>query len=315
MEMIVAVDERGGIAKDGQIPWLGQFPEDMKFFKETTMGHAVFMGRTTFFSLPPRFRPLPYRTNIVYTRTPEHYDNSSDPSVSLVFSNEGPDNHTNISKNRKIFIIGGSQIYNKFYYQCNTIWVTRIQDDYQCDTFLDINKILDNYWLAEIVLQGKGFVIEKYIRCVGFTGTSGKRPHRGLYPCGAVKPSSSVDVDELRQRIPFGNSRLAPSERDPYGVSTLVVPDSSKSMDDGVKRTESRSMGAVGSQSIAKLGNPTTNGIHKLLQMTPHSLRHLLGTKVSFRLRLHETFQSFPLLTNIFSRTTKRIHHKNNEDT
>jgi hypothetical protein len=49
---------------------------------------------------------------------------------------------------------------------------------------------------------------------------------------GAVKPRSSVDVDELRQRIPFGNSRLAPSERDPIGVSTLVVPDSSKSMDD-----------------------------------------------------------------------------------
>ena len=45
MEMIVALDERGGIAKDGQIPWLGQFPEDMKFFKETTMGIYTHTGK------------------------------------------------------------------------------------------------------------------------------------------------------------------------------------------------------------------------------------------------------------------------------
>ena len=96
--MIVAVDERGGIAKDWQIPWLGEFPEDMKFFKYITMNHTVFMGKNTFFSLPPRFRPLPYRTNIVYTHTPEKYDNIIDPSFSLFFSDEGPE--TQIIKNQ-----------------------------------------------------------------------------------------------------------------------------------------------------------------------------------------------------------------------
>ena len=163
MEMIVAVDERGGIAKEGQIPWLGEFPEDMKFFKDTTMGHVVFMGKNTFFSLPPRSRPLRCRTNIVYTRTPEKYDNIIDPSFSLFFSDEGPDKQQ--IKKQKIFIIGGTQIYNQFYHLCDVIWVTRIHDDYQCDTFLDIDKILDNYWLSRIVRQGEGFVIEKYTRC------------------------------------------------------------------------------------------------------------------------------------------------------
>ena len=145
MEMIVAVDERGGIAKDGQIPWLGEFPEDMKFFKYITMNHTVFMGKNTFFSLPPRFRPLPYRTNIVYTHTPEKYDNIIDPSFSLFFSDEGPE--TQIIKNQKTFIIGGSQIYNQFYHLCDVIWVTRIHYDYQCDTFFHIDKILQNFWL------------------------------------------------------------------------------------------------------------------------------------------------------------------------
>ena len=160
MEMIVAVDSHGGIAKDGQIPWLGQFPEDMKFFKYTTMYNTVFMGKNTFFSLPLRFRPLPYRTNIVYTHTPEKYEDDIDPSFLLFFSDKGPDKHD--IKKQKIFIIGGSQIYNKFYHLCDVIWVTRIQDDYQCDTFLDIDKILENYWLSKIVLQGNGFVIEKW---------------------------------------------------------------------------------------------------------------------------------------------------------
>jgi dihydrofolate reductase len=163
MEMIVAIDERGGIARNGQIPWLGQFPEDMKFFKDTTTNHAVFMGRTTYFSLPPRFRPLRHRTNIVYTRSPENYEDVIDPSFCLFFSDEGPDAQQ-IANGQKMFIIGGSQIYHQFYHLCDTIWVTRIKDDYQCDTFLNMDKILSNFSLTQIVQQGEKFVIEKYTR-------------------------------------------------------------------------------------------------------------------------------------------------------
>ena len=163
MEMIVAIDKRGGIARDGQIPWLGQFPEDMKFFKETTMNHAVFMGRTTYFSLPHQYRPLRNRTNIVYTRNPENYEDVIDPSFCLFFSDERPEAQQIIG-DKKMFIMGGSQIYHHFYHLCDVIWVTRIKDDYQCDMFLNLDKILANYRLTEIVQQGERFVIEKYCK-------------------------------------------------------------------------------------------------------------------------------------------------------
>jgi dihydrofolate reductase len=163
IEMIVAVDERGGIARDGHIPWLGQFPEDMKFFKETTTNHMVFMGRTTYFSLPHQYRPLRNRVNIVYTHTPENYDDIIDPSFCLYFSDEGPEAQQ-IVGDKKMFIMGGSQIYHHFYHLCDTIWVTRIQHDYQCDMFLNMDKILKNYRMVEIVKQGEKFVIEKYCK-------------------------------------------------------------------------------------------------------------------------------------------------------
>jgi dihydrofolate reductase len=279
MEMIVALDERGGIAKDGQIPWLGKFPEDMKFFKETTMGHTVFMGRTTFFSLPPRFRPLPYRTNIVYTRTPEKYDNSSDPSFSLFFTDEGPRiscgnpllNEHHSGKKQKIFIIGGSQIYNQYYYQCNTIWVTRIHDDYQCDTFLNIDKILENYWLSKIVLQGEGFVIEKYSRCeikrANFSGSEATIAQREVsnWRLSAPRPEPCNGAKRFYDSFPR--------------ISTRVETPNGALSEANSKKNKKRCF-----------SDPDEFGKHKLLQ-------------------------SFRLLTDIFTRTTKRVHHKNNENT
>ena len=308
MEMIVALDERGGIAKDGQIPWLGQFPEDMKFFKETTMGHAVFMGRTTFFSLPPRFRPLPYRTNIVYTRTPEKYDNSSDPYFSLVFSDEGPDKQQ--IKNQTIFIIGGSQIYNQFYNQCDVIWVTRIQDDYQCDTFLDINKLIENYWLAEIVLQGEGFVIEKYRRC----GVKRAEPCNGAKRFYDSFPRISTRVETpngaLSARVETPNGALSTRVETPNGaLSTRVeTPNGALSEANSEKNKKRR----FSDQTLPGALRPSELVVG--LQRSPEQS----GVKCDLnnsKIGKHKLLQSFRLLTDIFTRTTKRVHHKNNENT
>lgn len=66
--LVVAYDEDRCIGKDGDIPW--RIPEDMKHFKELTMGGTVIMGRKTWDSLPDRFKPLPGRKNIVVTTSP-----------------------------------------------------------------------------------------------------------------------------------------------------------------------------------------------------------------------------------------------------
>ena len=66
--LIYARAANGVIGKDGTMPW--HLPEDLAHFKQLTQGSPVIMGRKTWDSLPPRFRPLPGRTNIVITRQP-----------------------------------------------------------------------------------------------------------------------------------------------------------------------------------------------------------------------------------------------------
>ncbi|MFW0797300.1 dihydrofolate reductase [Gordonia sp. CPCC 205515] len=65
--VVWAQDRAGAIGRDNTIPW--RVPEDMARFRELTTGHAVIMGRKTWESLPPKFRPLPGRRNVVITRS------------------------------------------------------------------------------------------------------------------------------------------------------------------------------------------------------------------------------------------------------
>lgn len=68
--IVAAVAKNGVIGRANRLPW--HLPEDLAHFKALTMGHTVIMGRKTWESLPPRFRPLPHRRNIVVSRTPAY---------------------------------------------------------------------------------------------------------------------------------------------------------------------------------------------------------------------------------------------------
>lgn len=139
IEAIVAVDSKNGIAKDGKIPWKSKV--DMKFFREQTTGSIIIMGSTTLLSLPNAL-PLPNRLNIVVTRTPAKFtcypkysqlDNILfwDEDSLFKFLNNQDLNKTNNYK--KIFVIGGQQIYKLLMPFCSSIWITRIKADYNCD--------------------------------------------------------------------------------------------------------------------------------------------------------------------------------------
>lgn len=101
--LVVAVAKNGVIGRDNQLVW--QIPEDMQHFKELTLGHAVLMGRKTWESLPPRFRPLPGRRNIVVTRQAGYaadgaaVAHSLDEALALAGGDEC------------ICVIGGAEIY------------------------------------------------------------------------------------------------------------------------------------------------------------------------------------------------------------
>ncbi|MCB0926960.1 MAG: dihydrofolate reductase [Mycolicibacterium insubricum] len=96
LSLIWAQARSGVIGRDGDIPW--QLPEDMAHFKELTVGHPVLMGRATWESLPPRFRPLPGRRNLVLTRDPGYRAEGAEVVTVLPTGFDG-------------WVIGGAQIY------------------------------------------------------------------------------------------------------------------------------------------------------------------------------------------------------------
>jgi dihydrofolate reductase len=102
---IAAVSKNNAIGKGGKLPW--HYSADMKFFRETTTGHAVVMGRKTWLTLG---KPLKNRLNIVLTR-----DSSIEPQESLLVLND-VDSVMSFSKSltTDLFVIGGAQIYQQF---------------------------------------------------------------------------------------------------------------------------------------------------------------------------------------------------------
>lgn len=106
---IVAASENNAIGIDNDLPW--QMPADLKFFKETTLGHYVIMGRKSFDSVG---RPLPGRTNIVVTRNKEFYHSGvitvHSIAAALLVALE--------AKQEEVFILGGSNIY----FQTRELW-------------------------------------------------------------------------------------------------------------------------------------------------------------------------------------------------
>ena len=105
VSLIVAVDLEKGIGRDNDLMW--HLPNDMKFFKDTTKGHHIIMGRKNYESIPLAFRPFKNRVNIVLSRD-KNYDAPGcvvfdELSRALGFSREGGET--------EVFIIGGEQIY------------------------------------------------------------------------------------------------------------------------------------------------------------------------------------------------------------
>ena len=102
---IAAVDRKGAIGKGGKLPW--HYSADMKFFRETTTGHAVVMGRKTWLTIG---KPLKDRLNIVLSR-----DSSIEPRDSLlVLTDVDSVISFNHSLTTDLFVIGGAQIYQAF---------------------------------------------------------------------------------------------------------------------------------------------------------------------------------------------------------
>jgi len=137
ISMIVAADSNNAIGSDNKMPW--HLPDDFKYFKSTTLGHTVIMGRLTMESLP---FPLPKRRNIVMSSNKdsilegfEHAKSSRD-ALSMVEGEE------------KVFIIGGGQIYTQFSLMASEIHKTKVDTEIEnADTWFP--NIIEEEWELE----------------------------------------------------------------------------------------------------------------------------------------------------------------------
>lgn len=164
MNLIVAVDEEWGIGKEGGL--LARLPGDMRYFRETTRGKVVVMGRKTLESFPGQ-KPLKNRVNLVLTKNreyaPEGVRVCHDVEETLKALEQYPQ--------EDIFIIGGGMIYREFFPFCRKAYVTFIHSVFGADTGF-VNLDLDRDWEEEGVgeLQEDGglcYEFRTYVRRLG----------------------------------------------------------------------------------------------------------------------------------------------------
>lgn len=130
INLIYARAANGVIGKDGAMPW--HLPEDLAHFKRLTQGCPVLMGRKTWDSLPPKFRPLPGRTNIVITRQSDWQAEGAQRAASLKealqLAGAAPE----------VWIIGGAQIYAQAEPLAGRAEVTEIAQDFDGDAYAPV---------------------------------------------------------------------------------------------------------------------------------------------------------------------------------
>lgn len=148
---IVAMTPSRVIGRGGTLPW--HLPEDLKFFKRTTSGHPIVMGRKTYESIG---RPLPKRRNIVLTRDPSW----SAPGVETITSPEQLASLEHLGGT--VFIIGGAEIYQAFMPHLDELLVSHVFVEHDGDTFFP--PFEDRFPNSEPIERHDGFEVRRWFR-------------------------------------------------------------------------------------------------------------------------------------------------------
>ncbi|WP_395737095.1 dihydrofolate reductase [Prosthecobacter sp.] len=147
---IVAMSSNRVIGREGRLPW--HFPEDLKFFKRTTLGHPILMGRATFDSIG---RPLPGRKNIVLSHTMA-------PREGVTVIRNAAELPQVIDGAETVFVIGGARVFEELLPQCDGLYLTWIAEPYEGDVLLPPFEHL--FALKEVVDQSEGLEFRYYER-------------------------------------------------------------------------------------------------------------------------------------------------------
>ncbi len=152
LSIIVAVDSELGIGKDNWMPW--NLPEDLKQFKERTLGHKIIMGYTTFSGLPGALKNR--HTYVINQELLESSDNVTYINNLNKFISEVKD------VEEEYFVCGGSSIYRQMLPHCKKMYISHVDGVYPADTYFPIFEFSD--W--EIINERKydGFIMKEYRR-------------------------------------------------------------------------------------------------------------------------------------------------------
>jgi dihydrofolate reductase len=127
LKLIFARARNGVIGRDNTLPW--HLPEDLAHFKQTTLGQPVIMGRKTWESLPPKFRPLPGRINIVVTRQSAWHAEGAQVAHTIAQA------VALCPRSTAAWVIGGAEVYAQAMPHADTAVVTEIDADFEGDAF------------------------------------------------------------------------------------------------------------------------------------------------------------------------------------
>ena len=148
MIAIVAMSRNRAIGLEGRIPW--HLSEDLKFFKRTTLGHVVLMGRKTYESIG---KPLPGRENWVLSRSADI------PGIQILRS---LDQIPSPPAGKNLYLVGGAELYAALLPLCTEILLTRVDLETPGDAFFPAFE--DQFDSGEILLTGEQFEIRRHRR-------------------------------------------------------------------------------------------------------------------------------------------------------
>ena len=137
ISLIVALASNNGIGKDNDLLW--HIPEDMKYFRDTTMGHHILTGRKNYISIPQKFRPLKGRPNLVVT----HNTSFKEEGIEVFYSITDAIQYAKDKGEKELFIIGGGEIYKQTIDLADKLYITRVETSPEADTYfpeIDANK-------------------------------------------------------------------------------------------------------------------------------------------------------------------------------
>ena len=132
VSIIAAMDQNRLIGAENDLPW--HLPVDMKYFKETTLGHYVLTGRKNYESIPEKFRPLKGRTNLIVSNSKIQF-----PGAILVSSIKEGIEIARKAGEKELFIIGGGQVFKQSIHLANRLYVTLIHHQFNGDVFFSSN--------------------------------------------------------------------------------------------------------------------------------------------------------------------------------